>query len=71
MGGTKGKDHGLRLQQFIGNSSEMRNQTVTAATLIIVYTRNNSRVVTPNNVPLRHCATPPGRDPCPCSRKIM
>lgn len=44
-GGTEGKDHGLREEQFTGNSNKIRQQTVTT-TLIIDCTKeaNDSHV---------------------------
>lgn len=57
-GGTKGKDHGLKQEQFTRNSNKIRKLTVAATILIEEGTTNNSYVSAhprgkPNcNVPL-------------------
>lgn len=40
--GTRGKDHGLREEQSTGYSNEIRQQTVTATTLMTDYTRKEA-----------------------------
>lgn len=75
MGGTKGKDHGVRWEQFTGNSNEMKKKrTVRTAILTTEGTRkaNDSHTETPwqhQLLPLSHCADPEGA--LPLSRKMV